>query len=303
MSNSAKQELPTPDSCLQTGTELTLRNVLSACSVGTPAPDATNQSIPMVDGYHTGVHGSDVSFANHYGAANVQTSDHAGALLASYPEYSDSAASQCISPPAEYASSSSSSQPFAPIIPVNNNSLSMMQSAQGLLNAASVARIYSLGYVTLTFGQLPAKEYFATLLKCSVEIHNSPSHFPVPYLPWASSVVQGLSLVPNYLHQHAHVVNGTPMLVLDHAINLQLGLVVPQGIWQPPSETMRKNLVEQARLHLPIFFVHESGAVGVTLSDTVHGNWGNLRGLNDPVSMGSQTSRKLRIQASFGTHV
>jgi len=89
------------------------------------------------------------------------------------------------------------------------------------------------------------------------------------------------------------------MLVLDYAVDQTRGPVVPQMLWQPLSELRRQQYVEQSRLQLPIFFIHEDDTIGVALADAISGNYGTLRSFNDTAPLGEHVGKRFSIQVSF----
>ena len=92
--------------------------------------------------------------------------------------------------------------------------------------------------------------------------------------------------------------NGHNFRLLDYAVRTG-GSVVPQQLWIPQGQGDWRRYVEQAQLHLPVFFVNTNGSLGVPVVNAAAGQL-SLRGANAPAPLGDKTTTKIRM--SVCTH-
>ena len=76
------------------------------------------------------------------------------------------------------------------------------------------------------------------------------------------------------------------------------GTVVPQVLWVPHTVTDRKHHVENAKLQMPIFFLHTDGRLGLTLEAAVSGRCHTLLNSQFSAPVGNQTTTHIRIGVS-----
>lgn len=94
--------------------------------------------------------------------------------------------------------------------------------------------------------------------------------------------------------------NNVPLYVLDYVIK-DIGTVVPQTLWTPHNKNDVKHHVEEADLQLPIFFIHESGDLGLSLEDAVRGRChSTLRDAGTHAQLGGKSTTHIRISVSSG---
>ncbi|KAH9975917.1 hypothetical protein BGW80DRAFT_1168543 [Lactifluus volemus] len=72
------------------------------------------------------------------------------------------------------------------------------------------------------------------------------------------------------------------------------GTVVPQQLWSPQGQGDWRRYVEQAQLHLPVFFVNVDGSLGVPIAYAAVGQM-SLRNAHEPPPLGDRTTTKIRI--------
>ncbi|KAI0041045.1 hypothetical protein FA95DRAFT_1683444 [Auriscalpium vulgare] len=137
--------------------------------------------------------------------------------------------------------------------------------------------LYLNGYISNTFSPNGAQYYFACLLKVQ-----SPNLHPT----WSPQGWPGAAFIT--------LGNGQTRL-LDYYFNPSSGSVIPQRLWFPHSVTDQRQYVAEAQLESPVFFVHENGALGVTLPNALTGNCHSLRGVRHAAPIGGKASTHLRI--------
>jgi len=151
--------------------------------------------------------------------------------------------------------------------------------------------MYIPGYIACTFGDLGTRALYADLLKGDMALHGI---FPILSFPGLPGPYSGSYSVIQYSfpmsgHQVARMVNDLPILVIDYAVNIPRGLVVPQRLWRPQYQGSYQRCVVQALLELPIFFIHEDGTVGEIFIDMA----------KEGATMRSMSKRR-RIRSSAG---
>ncbi|KAI0060993.1 hypothetical protein BV25DRAFT_821259 [Artomyces pyxidatus] len=146
------------------------------------------------------------------------------------------------------------------------------------------------GYISNMFGPNGAEFYFSCLLKVPARslnavnnIHNWPGAYFVTHAP-----------SPN--PQPQAVIQQQYLFLLDYAVMSGLGTVVPQTIWIPSTQQDWVRHVRDAILEMPIFFVHNDGALGISVVNASAGNSLTLRGINNELRIGpSRTQAQLRM--------
>ena len=91
----------------------------------------------------------------------------------------------------------------------------------------------------------------------------------------------------------ASLVNGQPAWLLDYAVRPG-GTVVRQQLWFPQGQGDRRRYVEQARLHIPVFFFNANGSLGVPVSSAAIGDV-QLHGTHLPPQLADRSTLKIRI--------
>lgn len=142
------------------------------------------------------------------------------------------------------------------------------------------------GYISYTFTPQVAEIYLAYLFKVdpkklqTFSVNNWPGAFFVADPPMNHCRPQ-------------HIVNGRYAWLLDYALR-RGGSVVPQQLWSPQGQGDWRRYVEQALLHIPVFFVNADGSLGVPVSHAAAGQM-SLRHANEPAPLGDRTTTKIRI--------
>ena len=120
-----------------------------------------------------------------------------------------------------------------------------------------VTQILVDGYISVCFGSQNTERYFTCLLKTNT----------IP--PWRHSGRQGdpflIASVPRHIRDNSP--NQTDW-VLDRMV-VGGGIVVPQPLWTPHTVTGRRQHDKEALLHMPIFFQHTDGRLGLPLDDAI----------------------------------
>jgi hypothetical protein len=153
------------------------------------------------------------------------------------------------------------------------------------------------GYISYTFTPLVAEVYLSFLLRVNLQTVRAFSFddWPGAYFVWNHAA--------NY-SRPSRIVNERPAWLLDYAKSSEedrairpvvaVGSVVPQQFWSPQGQGDWRRYVEQAELHLPIFFVNTDGSVGVPVTDATTKRM-SLHGADEPVPLGNRTTLKIRI--------
>jgi hypothetical protein len=89
----------------------------------------------------------------------------------------------------------------------------------------------------------------------------------------------------------------TPLL--DYSTMAIQGTVVPQRRWIPVDEMDVRRHVENAALHLPVFFVNRHGGLGFRLPDILEGYDCDLQNANDFAPLGFKIMTHIRIGVSL----
>ena len=76
------------------------------------------------------------------------------------------------------------------------------------------------------------------------------------------------------------------------------GTVVPQSMWIPSSVTDRVHHIQDAQLHMPIFFLNTNGRLGLPLDAAVTGRCDTLLNGQFPTPLGPQVTTHIRIGVS-----
>ncbi|KAI0295970.1 hypothetical protein BC826DRAFT_968231 [Russula brevipes] len=142
------------------------------------------------------------------------------------------------------------------------------------------------GYISYTFSPRLAEMYLAYLFKLDPTLVRPFGH---PSRPDAFFV----SNPPVNPSPPSLLVQGRPTWLLDYVIR-QGGSVVPQELWFPRGQGDWRRYVEQAQLHVPVFFVNVDGSLGVPVVYAAAGQM-SLIGANEPAPLGDRTTTKIRI--------
>ncbi|TFY73679.1 hypothetical protein EWM64_g10333 [Hericium alpestre] len=148
------------------------------------------------------------------------------------------------------------------------------------------------GCISFTFGLQYAEHYLRYLLK--TEPRSLTSYMVSPASGWAGSYSIRQAALPTF-RPNAQSSEGHPLLLIDYKADLRRGSIVPQSLWTPHSPTDQHQYVQSASLSLPIFFVHENGAVGLSVADAAAGRCQSLRGAGLPADMRDKASTHIRI--------
>ena len=114
---------------------------------------------------------------------------------------------------------------------------------------------------------------------------------------WPNALMVSRPSVPN-TRPDALANNQHPLWILDFVPLPPLN-VVPQRIWSPPNQSDWRRYVEQADLHMPVFFVQNNGMIGLPLSRAAVGDTSSLRHANRAAPLGGGHSTQIRIAASL----
>lgn len=142
------------------------------------------------------------------------------------------------------------------------------------------------GYIAYTFSPRTAEMYLAYLFKLDPNLVRPFGHQSRPDAFFVSNPPVNPS-PPSLL------VQGRPTWLLDYVIR-QAGSVVPQELWFPRGQGDWRRYVEQAQLHVPVFFVGVDGSLGVPVRYAAAGQM-SLVGANEPAPLGDRTTTKIRI--------
>ncbi|KAA1468809.1 hypothetical protein DENSPDRAFT_815367 [Dentipellis sp. KUC8613] len=85
------------------------------------------------------------------------------------------------------------------------------------------------------------------------------------------------------------------LLFIDFVVNWAVGSIVRQRLWRPHTQADQLLHVANARLCLPIFFIHSNGMVGVPLADAIQGRINTLRRVDESPDMGNKSSTQIRV--------
>ncbi len=149
--------------------------------------------------------------------------------------------------------------------------------------------VHSEGFLTKMFGRRDAAFFIGTLFKV-----NSRNLYLVGNMP---EYLSGLMVQsPSNLDARADAIrpDNQPLWLLD-MIAQPMYQVVPQKMWTPPNQSDWHRYVEQASLHLPVFFIQNDGAAGLPLVRALAGDTASLRGANMPAPLGGGHSTQIRI--------
>ncbi|KAI0044771.1 hypothetical protein FA95DRAFT_1608292 [Auriscalpium vulgare] len=156
--------------------------------------------------------------------------------------------------------------------------------------AVPAPNLFLNGYLAHTFTPHGAAFYLAYLLKV-----DAATLYPIGNVHgWPRAVFIAFPQVPNAA-PHALAGAQQPLWITDYEVAPNLGTVIPQRLWYPHSVTDQRQYVAQARLELPVFFVHANGALGLTLANAAAGNFHTLRGSQAAAPIGGKSSTHLRI--------
>jgi len=91
--------------------------------------------------------------------------------------------------------------------------------------------------------------------------------------------------------------NGHPLWLLDYSI-VQTGTVIPQVRWSPENVNDHRQHVAEAILQMPIYFVQQTGVLGLSLDDAINGRCQTLRDSRVQAQLGGKTTTHIRIGVS-----
>ena len=169
-------------------------------------------------------------------------------------------------------------------------SLELLPELQELTFSATgdVRAVLTEGYISHTFAPQMAEFFLVNLLfkvaslsmieairapdgSGAYFVFNHPSHFsPAPL-----------------------TINGRGAWVLDYNVRPG-GSVIPQQHWVPQGQGDRRRYVDQARFHMPVFFVAINGSLGVPVLNAAAGDM-QLRDAHLPSPLQDRTTTKIRI--------
>ena len=152
----------------------------------------------------------------------------------------------------------------------------------------------SEGFLTKMFGRRDAAFFIESLLKADARGINLVGN--VPRWPYAL-----MSETPSTAIQETDYIaltpNNQPLWLLDF-IPSNMYQVVPQKIWSPPKRSDWRRYVEQAILHMPVFFIQDNGSIGLPLLQALNGDRALLRGAGKAAPLGGGASTRIRIAVS-----
>ena len=143
------------------------------------------------------------------------------------------------------------------------------------------------------FGIQAAAFFLQSLLRMNPQDVNLISNVP----GWPNALMVSRPSMPN-TRPDALASNQHPLWILDFVPLASLN-VVPQRIWSPPNQSDWRRYVEQADLHMPVFFVQSNGVIGLPLSRAVVGDTASLRNADRAAHLGGGHSTQIRIAASL----
>ncbi|KAH9976002.1 hypothetical protein BGW80DRAFT_1250832 [Lactifluus volemus] len=149
--------------------------------------------------------------------------------------------------------------------------------------------VHSNGYLVKMFGSRDAAFFIESLLKttaANVQVYGNVPGWPNALMVSQPSV---LSTRPD-----AYYNSNFPLWLLDYIPSPSCH-VIPQTIWSPPNQSDWRRYVEQANLHMPVFFVQNNGTIGLPLERAVAGDTTSLRQAREPAPLGGGHSTQIRI--------
>jgi hypothetical protein len=151
------------------------------------------------------------------------------------------------------------------------------------------------GYISQSFRPNKDSEiYLCYLLKTNqAGLRQSCLTLPAPNDSGVIFVARGApdTFPPRPLTQDP---SGYPLWLLDYSV-MRIGTVVPQLLWTPKNVNDLRQYVAEASLELPIFFVHENGVLGLSLSDAAKGRCHTLRDAQTHAPLGGRYTTYIRI--------
>ncbi|KAH9993730.1 hypothetical protein BJV74DRAFT_770768 [Russula compacta] len=144
------------------------------------------------------------------------------------------------------------------------------------------------GYISNTFSPRVAEYYIASLFR----VHPAAIQAYSLGLQGCNGAYFVLNQPMNYGLPPVQA-NGQHYWLLDYAVRPG-GSIVPQQLWIPQGQGDWRRYVEQAQLHMPVFFVNTNGTLGVPVVNAAAGQM-SLRGANAPAPLGDKTTTKIRI--------
>ncbi|KAF4570015.1 hypothetical protein EYR40_009000 [Pleurotus pulmonarius] len=153
---------------------------------------------------------------------------------------------------------------------------------------------YSLGYPTLPYGlpvipRPPSPPLASPQTPYGSSGPNSPHHSSSPFPPPQQST-DGRELYSHreqiQLFKDAHNLPSAP----------DWGMMVPQLMYRPHTNSDRRRYVEDVKLEGPMYFYMEHGVCGISLSDALHCRVRKLRGRDETVFEGRGPSVSIRLE-------
>jgi hypothetical protein len=147
------------------------------------------------------------------------------------------------------------------------------------------------GYLMRMFGARDTTFFLESLLKVDAREVDLISNVP----GWPNALMVSRPSVSGTTPD-AFESNQAPLWLLDF-VPLPRLAVVTQQIWSPPNQSDWRRYIEQAYIRMPVFFVQNSGVVGLPLSRAVVGDTASLRNANRAGPLGGGHSTQIRIAA------
>ncbi|KAF8274597.1 hypothetical protein EI94DRAFT_1825553 [Lactarius quietus] len=141
------------------------------------------------------------------------------------------------------------------------------------------------GYISQSFQSRRAQEYFLNLLKIT----------SIPAIEtWSYPDREGHFFVVGYAIRHVLDHPSDASRLLDRTV-VNRGTVVPQTMWCPHAATDKRQYVEEAVLHMPIFFEGVDGKLGLSLEASAMGRCNGLRNAQQFAPLGNKSMTCIRI--------
>jgi hypothetical protein len=156
--------------------------------------------------------------------------------------------------------------------------------------------LYGDGFLTRMFGRRDAALFIELLLKIDARNVHLVGNVP----GWHNAM---MTKIPSTQDARVDALgpNNQPLYLLDF-IPPPIYHVVPQKIWTPPNQSNWRRYVEQASLHMPVFFIQNDGTIGLPLERALRGDSASLRLAGVPPPLGGAWGRgystRIRITVS-----
>jgi hypothetical protein len=159
------------------------------------------------------------------------------------------------------------------------------------------------GFIARTFSTQPedARLYFTSFFRTQDFLRD----YGISYSrgAWRITENEHASFARWPLSRSPSHIQDSPQPPVDFDVTETQGTVVPQRRWTVAALVEYRRHVQPGDdvLQLPIFFVHQNGGVGFSLSDILQGHDGGLYDGDKEASLGGLTATFIRISVSF-TH-